>query len=134
MTAVFFVMRFDVAPLVIWIFELPLDQEIRAIRVIRILLGLERGLIVVAIAEDRSGYVAGVKVHASLNYTAGSRKPIAIRVDLKPRHRGSDAAHLQRRARCPSRQLRRTAEMGGKRAFPICPALDAQALKAVIHV
>src|SRR5438270_4979166 len=39
-TAVFFVMRFDVAPMVIWIFELPLDQEIRAVRVIRILLGL----------------------------------------------------------------------------------------------
>ena len=65
MTAVFFVMRFDVAPIVIWIFELPLDQEIRAVRVIRIWLGLERGLIVVTIAEDRSGYVVGVKVHAS---------------------------------------------------------------------
>jgi hypothetical protein len=35
MTAVFFVMRFDVAPIVIWIFELPLDQEIRAVSVIR---------------------------------------------------------------------------------------------------
>jgi hypothetical protein len=34
MTAVFFVMRFDIAPIVIWIFELPLDQEIRAVRVI----------------------------------------------------------------------------------------------------
>jgi hypothetical protein len=45
-------MRFDIAPIVIWIFELPLDQEIRAVRVIRILLGLERGLVVVAIAED----------------------------------------------------------------------------------
>src|SRR4029077_14051073 len=65
MTAVFLVMRFDVAPIVIWIFELPLDQEIRAVRVIRILLGLERGLVVVAIAEDRSGYVVGVKVHDS---------------------------------------------------------------------
>src|SRR5712692_10449912 len=65
MTAVFFVMRFDVAPIVIWIFELPLDQEIRAVRVIRILLGLERGLVVIAIAEDRSGYVVGVKVHCS---------------------------------------------------------------------
>ena len=54
MTAVFFVMRFDVAPIAIWIFELPLDQEIRAVRVIRILLGLERGLVVVAIAKDRS--------------------------------------------------------------------------------
>ena len=43
MTAVFFVMRFDVAPIVIWIFELPLDQEIRAVSVIRIWLGLERG-------------------------------------------------------------------------------------------
>jgi len=30
--------------MVIWIFELPLDQEIRAVRVICILLGLERGL------------------------------------------------------------------------------------------
>jgi hypothetical protein len=74
MTAIFFVMGFDVAPIVIWIFELPLDQEIRAVRVIRILLDFERGLVVVAIAEDRSGYVVGVKVHASLNYTAGSRK------------------------------------------------------------
>ena len=55
MTAVFFVMRFEVAPIVIWIFELPLDHEIRAVSVIRILLGLERGLVVVAIAEDRSG-------------------------------------------------------------------------------
>ena len=53
----------------------------------------------------------------SLNYTAGSRKPIAIRVDLKPRHRGSDAAHMRRTARCPSRQLRRTAEMGGEPTF-----------------
>jgi len=41
MTAVFFVMRFDVAQIVLLIFELPLDQEIRAVRVIRILLGLE---------------------------------------------------------------------------------------------
>src|SRR5271166_6772577 len=51
MTAVFFVMRFYVAPIVIWLFELPLDQEIRAVRVIRILLGFERGLVVVAIAR-----------------------------------------------------------------------------------
>ena len=58
-------MHFDIAPIVIWIFELPLDQEIRAVRVIRILLGFERGLVVVAIAEDRSGYVVGVKVHDS---------------------------------------------------------------------
>jgi hypothetical protein len=65
MTAIFFVMRFDVTSMVIWIFELPLDQQIRAVRVIRILLGFERGLIVVAIAEDRSGYAVDVKVHAS---------------------------------------------------------------------
>ena len=64
MTAVFFVMRFDVAQIVILIFELPLDQEIRAVRVIRILLGLEHGLVVVAIAEDRGDYVVGVKVPA----------------------------------------------------------------------
>jgi len=30
----------------------------------------------------------------SLNYTADSRKPIAIPVDLKPRHRYSDMAHI----------------------------------------
>ena len=65
MTAIFFVLRFDIAPIVIWIFELPLDQEVRAVRVIRIFLGFERGLVVVAIAEDRSGYVVGVKVHDS---------------------------------------------------------------------
>jgi hypothetical protein len=29
-----------------------------------------------------------------LNYTADSRKPIAIPVDLKPRHRDSDMAHI----------------------------------------
>jgi hypothetical protein len=56
-------MSFDVAPMVIWIFELPLDQEIGAVKVIRILLGFEHGLVVVAIARDRSGYVVGVKVH-----------------------------------------------------------------------
>ena len=60
MTTVFFVMHFDIAPIVVWIFELPLDQEIRAASVIRILLGLECGLVVVAIAKDRSGYVVGV--------------------------------------------------------------------------
>src|SRR5215467_7528932 len=69
MTAVFFVMRFDIAPIVIWIFELPLDQEIRAVTVIRILLRFERGLVVVAIAEDRSGYVVGMKVHDSPQLT-----------------------------------------------------------------
>src|SRR5271169_1517506 len=58
----------------------------------RILLGLKRGLIAVAIAEDRSGYVVGVKLHTSPQLTAGSRKPIAIPVDLKPRHRGCDTA------------------------------------------
>jgi hypothetical protein len=56
-------MRFDVAPIVIWIFELPLDQEIGAVKVIRILLRFEHGLVVVAIAKDRSGYIVGVKVH-----------------------------------------------------------------------
>ena len=69
MTTVFFVMSFDVAQIVVWIFELPLDQQVRAVGVIRILLGFERGLILVAIAEDRSGYVVGVKVHASPSTT-----------------------------------------------------------------
>src|SRR5580693_8246282 len=94
MTAIFFVMGFDIAPIVIWIFELPLDQEIRAVSVLRILLGFEHGLVVVAIAEDRSGYVVGVKVHNSPQHTADSRKPIAIPVDLKPRRRDSDRAHI----------------------------------------
>jgi hypothetical protein len=74
MTAVFFVMRFDVAPMVIWIFELPLDQQIRAVRVIRIWPGVERGLVVGAIARDRSGYVIGVKVHDSLQLHGRSKK------------------------------------------------------------
>src|SRR5215471_1772509 len=95
MTAVFFVMRFDIAPIVIWIFELPLDQEIRAVSVIRILLGLERGLVVVAIAEDRSGYVVGVKVHDSPQLTQPIQESLfAIPVDLKPRHRDSDMPHI----------------------------------------
>ena len=80
--------------MVIWIFELPLDQEIRAVRVIRILLGFERGLVVVAIAEDRSGYVVGVKVHDSPQLYSQSRKPIPIPVELKLRHRASDTAHI----------------------------------------
>jgi hypothetical protein len=92
-------MRFDIAPIVIWIFELPLDQEMRAVRVIRILLGLERGLVVVAIAEDRNGYVVGVKVHDSPQLHSRFRKPIAIPVDLKPRHRDSDRHTLRRTAR-----------------------------------
>src|SRR6516225_6616995 len=33
-----------------------------------------------------------------LNYTARSRKPIATPVYLKPRHRGSDTAHMWRTA------------------------------------
>jgi len=60
--------------MVIWIFELPLDQYVRAVRIICALLGFERGLVVVAIAEDRIGYVVGVKVHASPQLQAGSRK------------------------------------------------------------
>jgi len=74
MTAVFFVMRFDVASMVIWIFELPLDQQIRAVSLIHIFLGFERGLVVVVIAEDRSGYVVGVKVHASPQLHGGFKK------------------------------------------------------------
>src|SRR5215831_9450292 len=93
MTAVFFVMRFDVAPIVIWIFELPLDQEIRAVTVIRILLRFERGLVVVAIAEDRGGYVVCVKVHDSPQLHSRFKKAYAIRVDLNLRHRDSHTAH-----------------------------------------
>src|SRR5204863_4312847 len=36
----------------------------------------------------------------------GRLPPESARVDLKPRHRGSDTAHMRRTARCPSRQLR----------------------------
>ena len=99
MTAVLFVMRFDVAPIVIWLFELPLDQEIRAVRVIRIWLGLEHGLIVVAIAEHRSGYVVGVKVHAFPQLHGRFKKAYRDRVDLKPRHPVSVRAHMRRTGR-----------------------------------
>ena len=93
MTAVFYVMRFDIARILIWIFELSLDQEIRAVRVIRILLGLERGLVVVAIAGDRSGYVVGVKVYDSPQLHSRQESLSRSRFDLKPRHRGSNTAH-----------------------------------------
>jgi hypothetical protein len=66
---------------------LPLDQEIRAVRVIRILLDLERGLVVVAIAEDRNGYVLGVKVQDSPQLHSRFKKAYCeIPVDLKPPH------------------------------------------------
>src|SRR5437868_8332996 len=134
MTAIFIVMRFDVTPMVIWIFELPLDEEIRAVRVIRILLGLERGLVAVAIAEDRSGYVVGVKMHASpqphIRFKKAYRDPSSFET-ASPRFRhdthaadstwlfwlerltGSVGGLSVRLIRsCPSRQLRRTAELG----------------------
>src|SRR5215831_13757956 len=98
MTAVFFVMRFDKAPIVIWIFELPLDQEVRAVRVIRILLGFERGLVVVAIAEGRSGYVVGVKVHDSPQLHGRFKKSYRDPGYVKSRHRGSDTAHMRQTA------------------------------------
>jgi hypothetical protein len=63
----------------------------RAVRVIRILLVFERGLVVVAIAEDRSGYVVGMKIHDSPQLHSRFKKPIAIPVDLKPRYRDSDS-------------------------------------------
>jgi hypothetical protein len=71
-----------------------------------------------------------------LNYTADLSKPIVIPVDLKPRYRDSDMAHIAADSTvaflvvevdwkpwrkslqpistrsCPSRRLRRTAEMG----------------------
>ena len=65
MTAVVFVMGFDVAQIAILASELPLDQKIGAVRVIRILLGFEHGLVAVAIAEYRSGDAVGVKMHDS---------------------------------------------------------------------
>jgi hypothetical protein len=38
MPDVILVMRLDIAPIVVWILELPLDQQIGAVNVIRILL------------------------------------------------------------------------------------------------
>jgi hypothetical protein len=35
---------------------------------------------------------------------------------------------------CQSQYPSASALLGGKAAFPICPACDAQALKAVIHL
>ena len=69
-------MCFDVARIVIWIFELPLDQQIRAVRGIGIgiFLGFERGLIVVTITGDRSGHVVGMKMHTSPQLAARFKK------------------------------------------------------------
>src|SRR5208337_1944698 len=100
MTAVFFIMRFDVAQIVNLIFELPLDQEIRAVRVIRTLLGLQHGLVVVAIAEDRSGDVVGMKVHDSprlhIRFKKAYRDPGRFEI-ASPRFRhGTHAANSTR--------------------------------------
>ena len=97
MTAIFFVMRFDIAPIVIWILELPLDQEIGAVMVIRILLGFERGLVVVAVRR-RQKWIRSWRESACFLSTARpvQEKPIAIPIDLKPRQRGSDTAHIRR--------------------------------------
>jgi hypothetical protein len=65
MTAVFFFMRFDVAPIVIWIFEFPLDQEIRAVSVIRIWSRLGTWLGSSRHRRRQKWIVVGVKVHDS---------------------------------------------------------------------
>src|ERR1700745_4367659 len=63
MPDVILVMHLDIAPIVVRILELPLDQQIGAVNIIRILLRFEHGLVVVA--EDRMGYIVGVKAHSS---------------------------------------------------------------------
>src|SRR6516165_409416 len=63
MPDVILVMRLNIAPIVVWILELSLDQQIGAVNVIRIPLRFEHGLVV--IAGDRSGYIVGVKAHGS---------------------------------------------------------------------
>src|SRR6516165_3216411 len=63
MPDVILVMRLDIAPIVVRILELPLDQQIGAVNVIRILLRFEHGLVVVA--GDGRGYIVGVKTHSS---------------------------------------------------------------------
>src|ERR1700720_4016780 len=88
-----------------------------------------------------------------LNYTADSKKPIAIPVDLKPPHRDSDMAHIaadstwlwrltgsvggepsaRRDRSCTSRQLRRTAEMGGFRSSSFGGLLCPYSSKAVVY-
>ena len=70
MPDVILVMRLDIAPIVVRILELPLDQQIGAVNVIRILLRCEHGLVVVA--GDRSGYIIGMKAHS---FTTSSETP-----------------------------------------------------------
>ena len=55
MPDVILVMRLNIAPIVVWILELSLEQQIGAVNVIRIPLRFEHGLVV--IAGDRSGYI-----------------------------------------------------------------------------
>jgi hypothetical protein len=55
-----------------------LDQEIRAVRVIRIWLGLERDLVVVAIAEDGSEYVVGATTNRSIATWSAISRPSFI--------------------------------------------------------
>jgi hypothetical protein len=62
MTDVFSIMRVNIARRILWIFELPLNDKMGPIGVIRVLLG-KRGCVVVAIG--RSGNVVRVEPHRS---------------------------------------------------------------------
>jgi len=141
MTTVIFVMRFDVAQIVTLIFELPLDREIGAVRVIRILLGLEHGLVVVAVAEDGSGDVVGIEVHDfhqlhirfKKAYRVSSRFQSALPRCRHGTHmrraRGFFGVDRKRRwslrssdRTCPSK-LRRTARSGNIHPLPVRPRI-----------
>ena len=71
MAAVSSVMRFNVAGIFLWVFELSLDDEVRPIRVIRIVLG-KSGPVVVA--SGRSGHVVRVELHRCLFTTNAAHK------------------------------------------------------------
>jgi hypothetical protein len=58
-----------------------------------------------------------------LNYTADSRKPIAISVDLKPRYRDSDMAHLAADSTWLFWLQRLTGSLGGKPSAHLHPKL-----------
>src|SRR5215471_1588426 len=95
MPDVILVMRLDIAPIVVWILELPLDQQIGAVNVIRILLRFEHGLVVVA--GDGRGYIVGVKAHSSPRPC-----PVSLFFDLDERLSGLRAtAHLGEQDACP---------------------------------
>ena len=62
MPDVFFIVCLDLAQIVFRIFELPLDQKIRTIRILRVFLRLEHDLEII-VREGRYGHMVGMKLH-----------------------------------------------------------------------